>query len=691
MTKKKVKKTKKKDLRQVAFTRFMLIVAFFILWIGGIGVRLVHLQVTQHDWLRERALDQRQDVKKSRLLRGTIFDRNERALAMSVNVKTLYADATEITDVSSTVKDISKTIKLDAAAVTKQLNEAKEAGKRYVPIVKKLDEVTVQKLNKALQLPNVKKADLPNYVGLHWRDEQKRSYPNGTLAANIIGFSNTDDEGQAGIERSQDEILRGADVRKIQDRDRLGRVYDETITDREPPKDIVLTISNSIQYKTEQALAEGVRNAQAKSGMAIVIDQKTGDILALANYPTFDPADMSTAKPESMIDRAIQTVYSPGSVFKLVTYSSALEKNLISPDGMVDAGNGSIEVAGHKFSDHHTGVMSYAEALAHSSNVCAIKTGMRVGKTDFFSMVQRMGFGSKTGIELPAETAGIVRSPERWNGDSLASMSIGYEIGVTALQMASAFATIANDGVKFQPHIIKEIRQQDDTVISAANPQGARVVSAETARGLRKMLRQVVLTGTGRRAQLNGYTCAGKTGTAWKFDPKTKRVEASKYVSSFIGFAPYEAPAVTIAVVMDEPQVGARDGGMVSAPVFKQIAEAILPELNVNPDGAVQPDSLTAENVQETPDAPGDMKKTLLTDAPDSRSEQPALTGGLTKSQSKVSGAKKAPAEIPEPVKEVIENKKENSLDRPRIVKSPADDPANKPKNKSSTDKKPKT
>ena len=683
MTKKKLKKSKKKDLRQVAFTRFMLIVAFFILWIGGIGVRLVHLQVTQHDWLRERALGQRQDVKKSRLLRGTIFDRNERALAMSVNVKTLYADATEITDVSSTVKDISKTIKLDAAAVTKQLNEAKEAGKRYVLIAKKLDEATVQKLNKTLQSPDLKKADLPNYMGLHWVDEQKRSYPNGTLAANIIGFSNAEDEGQAGIERSQDKILRGADIRKVQDRDRLGRVYDETVTDREPPKDIILTISNSIQYKTEQALAEGVRNAQAKSGMAIVIDQKTGDILALANYPTFDPADMSTAKPDSMMDRAIQTVYSPGSVFKLVTYSSALEKNLITPDGMIDAGNGSIEVAGHKFSDHHTGVMSYAEALAHSSNVCAIKTGLRVGKTDFFSMVQRMGFGSKTGIELPAETAGIVRSPERWNGDSLASMSIGYEIGVTALQMASAFATIANDGVKFQPHIIKEIRQQDDTVISAANPQGARVVSAETARGLRKMLRQVVLTGTGRRAQLNGYTCAGKTGTAWKFDPKTKRVEASKYVSSFIGFAPYEAPAVTIAVVMDEPQVGARDGGMVSAPVFKQIAEAILPELNVAPDGEVQPDSLTAENIQETPDA-GDMKKELLTDAPDKRSE-PTLP------QSKISGAKKTPAEIPEPVKEVIETKKENSLGRPRIVKSPADDPANKPKNKSSTDKKPKT
>ena len=632
-------KNKKRDHRQVAFTRFMLIVAVFVLWMGGIGVRLVHLQVSQHAWLSMRALDQRQDIKKSKMLRGTIYDRNERALAMSVNVKTLYADPTEISDIETAAKEIAKALKVETGPLLKQLKEGKESGKRFVAIAKKLDEATVLKINKSLQIPELKKIDLPYYAGLHWNEEQKRSYPNGALAANILGFSNADDQGQAGIEQSQNDILHGEVVRKVQDRDRLGRIYGETVSDREPPKDIYLTIDNSIQYKTEKALAEGVRAANARSGIAIVIDQKTGDILALANYPTFDPANLATAKPEAIMDRSIQAVYSPGSVFKLVTYGSALEKNLITPEGQVDAGNGTIEVANHKFSDHHTGVMSYAEALAHSSNICAIKTGMRVGKTDFYSMVQRMGFGHKTGIELPAETAGIVRNPERWNGDSLASMSIGYEIGVTALQMASAFATIANDGLRIQPHIIKEIRQQDGTAISTAQPGKMQVVSAETARSLRQMLRQVVLTGTGRRAQLNGYTSAGKTGTAWKFDAKTKRVESSKYVSSFIGFAPYENPAITIAVVMDEPQVGARDGGMVSAPVFKQIAEAVLPEMNIAPDGTVIPETLTAEAIpEETAGDPAELKNTILADTDDKDDKNPSTrTNRISKKEDRAS------------------------------------------------------
>jgi cell division protein FtsI (penicillin-binding protein 3) len=293
-------------------------------------------------------------------------------------------------------------------------------------------------------------------------------------------------------------------------------------------------------------------------------------------------------------NKAIQSVYSPGSVFKLVTYGSGLERHLFSPEDKIDAGNGSIEVANHKFSDHHTGVMTYSEALAHSSNICAIKTGMRVGKDDFFAMVQKMGFGSRTGVELPGEIGGIVRSPEKWNGDSLASMSIGYEIGVTALQMATAFATIANNGIRIQPHVIKEIRSSDEQPKSVTQPQQTQVVSRETARNLRTMMKEVVLDGTGRLAQLNGYTTAGKTGTAWKFDAKSKSVDSSKYVSSFIGMAPADDPRVLVAVVMDEPKVGGRDGGVVSAPIFREIAQHILEEMNVPKDAPVRPDSTVA-------------------------------------------------------------------------------------------------
>ena len=548
-------KPKKKNMRQIAFTRFMLVVAVFVIWMGGIGVRLFHLQVTQHAWLREKALDLRQDVKQDRALRGTIFDRNERALAMTQPVKTLYADPTEIADPDSAARIIAKTLNFDAAPIAAQLKQGKEANKRYVAIVKKLEEETVQKLNKALDTPDLKKADQPNFSGLHWKDDQKRSYPYQTLAAQVIGFSNADDDGKAGIEQSQDDILHGAIIKKYQERDRLGRVYDETVSEREKPSDIVLTLDSAYQYMVEQALERGVHAAEAKSGMAVVMNPKTGDILAMANYPTFDPNAFSDAPIENIGNKIIQSSYSPGSAFKIVTYGSALERHLFSPDDMINAGNGTIEVANHTFSDHHTGVMSYTEALAHSSNICAIKTGMSVGKTDFFAMIQKMGFGNRTGIELPAETSGIVRAPEKWNGDSLASMSIGYEIGVTALQMTSAFATIANDGIRVQPHVIKEIRRSDAHPKTVMQPVQTQVFSTETARNLKKMLKQVVLTGTGRRAQLNGYTAAGKTGTAWKVDTKSKSVDSSKYISSFIGMAPADKPEIVVAVIMDE-QIG---------------------------------------------------------------------------------------------------------------------------------------
>lgn len=573
----------------------MLVVAFFALWICGISARLVHLQITQHAWLKERAVDLRQDVKHAKTLRGTIFDRNERTLAMSLPVKTLYADPSEIEDVDAAAKNVAKALKIDGPTLAMQLKQAKEARKRFLPIARKVEPEMVQQYNKSLDVADVKKADLPNFKGLHWRDDQKRSYPYKTLAAQVVGFANAEDDGKAGIELSQDDVLHGAVIKKLQERDRLGRVYDETVFERDTPSDIVLTIDTTMQYLTEQALERGVESANARSGMAIVMRPKTGEILALANHPTFDPNTITESAAEHIGNKAIQGVYSPGSVFKLVTYGAALEKKLISPEGTISSGNGTITVAGHTFTDSHAvGTVSYAEAMAHSSNVCAIKTGLSVGREDFYGMVQRMGFGSKTGVELPAEVSGIVRSPEKWNGDSLASMSIGYEISVTALQMVTAFATIANDGIRVQPHIIKEIRHSDEQPKTVTEPASAQVVSAETARGLRTMLRQVVMNGTGRRAALNGYTVAGKTGTAWKFNAATKSVDSSKYISSFIGMAPADDPEIVVAVVMDEPKGGARDGGMVSAPVFREIAQGILHQMNVPTTEPVKPEAPVA-------------------------------------------------------------------------------------------------
>ena len=612
------KRTRKVNLKQTAFTRFMLIIAVFVLWIGGISARLVHLQVKQADWLRERARDNRIDEKRSKMLRGTIFDRNGRALAISVNVKTLYADATRIADAKVAAKAVAKALNLNETKLARQLEEAKADERKYVPLAKGLDEETVHRVNRLLEDPNITKPDAPKFQGLHWREDQKRSYPYDTLAAHVIGFSNADGNGQAGIEQSKNRELFGAVIKTVQERDRLGRVYDETVTEKEPPKNVTLTISVPIQFATDQAIEKRVKESGARSGSVVVIDNKTGEILALSNYPTYDPNKLNEIRPENLPNGAIQSIYSPGSVFKLVTYGSALEKGLITPDGMIDSGNGTIEIAKHKFTDSHAiGRVTYTKALAHSSNVCAIKTSMRVGKEGFYSYVQKFGFGKETGIELPAETGGIVRAPERWNGDSLASMSIGYEIGVSALQMATAFATIANDGVRIQPHIIKEIRQSDEKTLPLTVPERTRVVSTETARSLRTMLREVVVAGTGKRAQLAGYSSAGKTGTAWKFDPAIKAINRAKYVSSFIGFAPADDPAITIAVVMDEPKLGGRDGGGAAAPAFREIAQSVLAELKVARD---LDDSSTIAEVEEIPETPGivDTETTL----------EPPTTGG---------------------------------------------------------------
>src|SRR5688500_5100387 len=598
----RARRTKKVNLKQTAFTRFMLIIAVFVLWIGGISARLVHLQVKQHEGLKGQAQGRRQEIKRSKLLRGTIFDRNGRALAISVNVKTLYADATELADVKAAAKAVAKALNLNETKLAQQLSNAKADERRFVPIAKGLDDETVHRVNRLLEDPKLTKPDAPRYEGLHWREDQKRSYPYETLAAHVIGFSNAEGNGQAGIEQSRNDDLFGAVIKKLQERDRLGRVYDETVTEKEPPKDVVLTISIPIQFAADQAIEKRVKESGAKAGMAVVIDNRTGEILAMSNYPTFDPNDLNQIAPDNLANGVIQNIYSPGSVFKLVTYGSALDKGLITPDGEIDSGNGTIEIAKHKFKDSHAiGRVTYKKALAHSSNVCAIKTSMRVGKEGFYNYIQKFGFGKPTGIELPAETGGIVRNPERWNGDSLASMSIGYEIGVSALQMATAFATIANDGVRIQPHIIKEIRQSDEKTLPLPVPERTRVVSAQTAQNMRKLMSAVVTDGTGKRAELMGYTSAGKTGTAWKFDEKTKRVSGAKYVSSFIGFAPVDDPAVTIAIVMDEPKVGGRNGGQVSAPVFKEVAQSVLPELKIVPDLVDTTIVADSEDIPETP------------------------------------------------------------------------------------------
>jgi cell division protein FtsI (penicillin-binding protein 3) len=326
--------------------------------------------------------------------------------------------------------------------------------------------------------------------------------------------------------------------------------------------------------------------------------------------------------------------------------------------------------------------MSYVEALAVSSNVAAITTGLSLGKENFYLYAQKFGFGQPTGIELPAESRGLFRSPETWNGDSLASMSIGYEVGVTALQMVSAYGAIANGGVKIKPHIIKEIRHSGGKPAVVPELVRTPIVSPEAARGLKKMLREVVARGTAKRAQLNGYTSSGKTGTAWKYNAKLKRVDAGKYVSSFIGMAPAENPAVVILVVMDEPQGGARDGGQVSAPVFREIAEQILPEMNVVPDANYVQEDLTAQTI------PSEIEQVELPETENVKSDAPP------KNESKKNVGKIA---VSDNVKQTNRIERETKPESKNESKSPDDaKKSTKPKpatlntdakNKSSTEK----
>jgi len=606
----KRKTNQKQNPIQTIFSRFMLVVAFFALWLGIIGVRLIYLQVNQHQSWLGKAIKQRRDETPNKTLRGIIYDRGNRKLALSRPVKTLYADPRYIEDIPGFSQRIAAALKIKPQQIADQISEAQEKGKNNLILARKIDPQIAQEVAGQLKDLEVRAIGERKFKVLSWKDEQKRSYPQDSLAAQVIGFSDLDDNGLAGIEYSQDNLLRGTKFSEWKDRDRHGTVYQESDEEKpEPPKDVVLTISHSIQFKVEESLKKGVEAAQAKSGVAIVLDSKTGEILAMANYPTFDLNKFSDASRELYSNRAIETAYTPGSVFKLVTYGSALEEKTISPNETFDCNNGEIIVAGNPFSDKHChDRLSYTEAFAVSSNIGAIKVGTKLSKEKFYDYTRQFGFGEPTGIELPAESRGIVHPTEKWSAGSLASLSIGYEIGVTALQSASAFATIANDGVRVKPHIIKEIRQ-GETTISTTEAEKTQIVSPETALSLRQMMQKVVLAGTGKRAQINGYATAGKTGTAHKWDAKLKKINENKLISSFIGFVSMQSPSIVIAVMLDEPQVALRDGGQVAAPIFREIAEKILPELEIAPDGTIRQE--IAEDIIEKQDSQSKARKNV--------------------------------------------------------------------------------
>lgn len=552
--------------------RVRTIAVILAVWMLIVLLRLVYLQVYQYDWIIERARTQQQQVVETDSARGLIVDRAGIELARSINTKSFFAVPDEIPDIDAAAKKLGAILNQDGKEISDRIRKAKNEGRKFFWIARQVEASKAALIDRA------------QLIGLYSRDELKRYYPNDSLAAHVLGFVGVDDVGLAGVEKAYNEKLNGRGGEIYLDTDGAGRTYGSIDASGDPGKVLVLTIDQTIQHWTEQALVSARERTHARSAAAIVLDPRTGDILALANAPTFNPNLAHLINPQERINGALQNIYEPGSTLKIVTYSAAIEEKIARPDELIDCQMGEINIYGRVVHDHKPfGLLSVAEALEKSSNVAAIKLGMRVGDVRLYNYLTRFGFGLRTGIELPGETRGLLRPLTRWSRTSIGSIAIGQEIGVTPLQMVAAFGALANDGIRITPHLVKEVHGGDGEVLFRAAPTKRRVISADTAKTLRGMLEGVTLNGTAKLAQLDGYSAAGKTGTAQKIDPRTRSYSATKYVASFVGFAPVAHPAVVIIVVVDEPQ-GGYHGGDVAAPVFREIAEHVLPKLEVAPD-----------------------------------------------------------------------------------------------------------
>ncbi|HJP94214.1 MAG TPA: penicillin-binding transpeptidase domain-containing protein [Pyrinomonadaceae bacterium] len=563
-----------KSRPDVSSGRTLYVAAFIGFWMLVVCARLVYLQFSQYESLASRARQQQQNSIETSPQRGELLDRQGRQLARSVQTVSLFFDpeGLDAEMLDRTAQQLAQALGRKQSEVVDEFREAQADNRRFIWVARRLDADQASKIV-AMNLP-----------GIQTRLEPKRFYPNGSLAAHVLGYVGLDGQGLGGVEQSYNTKISGEPGRLFLEKDAKGKPYESYEIASKQGETVVLTIDQSIQYQAEQALQTAVQNSRAKSGTAIVLDPRNGEILALANAPTFDPNRVAEAKPETRSNWALQNIYEPGSTFKIVAFSAAIEKKLAKPEDRIDCQMGAINVNGRIVHDHKRfGTLTIAEALAKSSNVAAIKLGMRVGDEGMYDYITRFGFGSRTGIELPGETAGILRKVERWQPSSIGSIAMGQEVGVTPLQMVTAFGALANDGVRIAPHLIREIRNADGTVVYRAEPEQHRVLSAETAITLRGMLEGVTLNGTAKKAQLDGYSAAGKTGTAQKIDPKTHAYSSTKFVGSFVGFAPASNPQIVIIVVIDEP-AGAYHGGDVAAPVFREIAEQILPSLGVMPD-----------------------------------------------------------------------------------------------------------
>ncbi len=568
--------------------RLVLFGAVLAFWVAVIGGRLIYLQVVRYGALMQYASRQQLRTIEISPKRGIIYDRNGQELAMSVLVDSVYVVPSQVPDPETTAAILASVLGGNAPDILARM----KSQRHFAWVARKIDAETADRI-RAL-----------NLRGVGFQKEPKRFYPKRELAAQVLGYVGLDDEGLAGIELAYAQELRGTPGAMVISQDARRRGFGRFERQPEPGANIVLTIDEKIQYIAEKEIEQAMEETHAKAATIVIQNPRTGEILALANRPNFNPNLSKEITPAALKNHAVSDIYEPGSVFKTVTYSSALDEHLTRLDELVSCAPGFIMVGGIRIRDAHSiGTVTVEQAFAQSSDVGAVKMGLRLGPERLFKHMREFGFGQQTGIELPGETRGLLKPVKNWSGSSIGAMSIGQEVGVTPLQIISMVSAIANDGIYSAPRIVAGVTSpaQGFQQIVFRPREQRRVISSLTAAQMRRMMSDVVLGGTARRALLNGYTAAGKTGTAQQISPVTHRYSATDYVASFVGFAPVNNPAVSIAVILDTPK-GLHQGGQVSAPVFKRVAEQVLAYLNVARDAEIKDDGRQTLVARAEPD-----------------------------------------------------------------------------------------
>src|SRR5579863_9010316 len=586
-------------------SRLYFLGAVLLFWCLAICARLIYLQVFRYGNFVKQAGHQQQRAIPLAAKRGVIYDRAGHELAMSVLVDSAFAVPSEVKDLPTAVSLITRITGEDHNVVLADCRN----HKTFCWVARKADDETIQRI-KSL-----------NLQGVHFQKEPKRFYPARDLAAQVLGSVGMEDSGQSGIEHAFDDELRGHAGKMFISVDARKQWFADVETQPDPGDNLVLTIDKNIQYIAEKELEQAIHDTQAIAGTVIVENPHTGEILALANRPTFNPNSRRQITPGALNDRAVSYAYEPGSTFKLVTIAAALEEKVTNPDELFDCQMGSIVYNGMRIRDSKPhGLLPVWGVLAESSDVGSIKIALRLGEDRFYKYIRAYGFGQQTGIELPGETRGLTKPPSRWSKVSIAAISMGQEIGISAVQLAALVSTFANDGVWVAPRITAGTVQPAGTPQTVAFHPGnsRRVISPYTAAEMRSMMQKVVLEGTGRKAVLEGYTSAGKTGTAQKVDPDTGAYSKTKYIGSFAGFAPVNNPQIVVAVILDSA-VGLHQGGQVSAPVFHRITQQVLEYMHVPHDMPLAPQHqllLAQAKIKEkdldegTPDHPGEPLET---------------------------------------------------------------------------------